>query len=649
MGNVSALQKNDGASAAAKSQEYLDMEENFPLNIAVTGETGSGKSSFVNAFRGVDNRDERAAPTGVVETTMEVTPYPHPTFPDVTLWDLPGIGSKMFPADGYLKLVGFEKFDFFIIVSADHFRDNDVKLAKEIQKMGKKFYFVRSKTDVNICLEESRQRESNMEMYLTQTRESCIQGLQRQGLKSPQVFLVSSFDPHLYDFPVLVETLNRELPELKRDAFQSAMPNVSPENIDGKRKMSGSITTDLRNREQIEEEIREALQNNDRASAAARIQTYLKREKDIPLHIAVTGESGAGKSTFVNAIRGIDSRDERAAPTGTTETTKNVTSYPHPNFPNVVFWDLPGVGTMKFPAAEYLKLVGFERFDFFIIISADRFTENDVKLAKEVQRMEKRFYFVRSKIDNNIRDERRSQREFSAERTLRQIREKCVQGLEELGVESQVFLVSSIDLHLYDFPLLAETLERELPELKRDSFLLAMPNISLEVIKRKKKAFTVKVILAATLSAAVAAVPLPGLSVAVDVPLLVRIIKEYVSVFGLDTPSLQRLANHTGVPLDDLMKVIKSPLAANDVTSDLVSGLLAQHPSMSAPEIPDGFFPDVTTVIKVLGILTSMTLSFTTTYRALKSCLSELADDAQRVFQRALSLNTTERERQNES
>ncbi|XP_023250532.1 T-cell-specific guanine nucleotide triphosphate-binding protein 1-like [Seriola lalandi dorsalis] len=165
-------------------QEHLEQQNNIPLNIGITGESGSGKSTFVNAFRGVDNRDGKAAPTSCVETTSDVTPYPHPNYPNVTLWDLPGIGTTRFPADKYLQHVGFEKFDFFFIISADRFRENDVKLALEIQRMKKKFYFVRSKIDHNLRNAERSQREFNTEITLTQIRENCIQGLQKQGLAS---------------------------------------------------------------------------------------------------------------------------------------------------------------------------------------------------------------------------------------------------------------------------------------------------------------------------------------------------------------------------------------------------------------------------------------------------------------------------------
>ncbi|TMS20992.1 Interferon-inducible GTPase 5 [Larimichthys crocea] len=385
-------------------------------------------------------------------------------------------------------------------------------------------------------------------------------------------------------------------------------------------------------------EIKEALQNSNQALAAAKIQELLEKETNTPLNIAITGECGSGKSTFVNAFRGIDNKDERAAPTGCVETTLEVTGYPHPNYPNVTLWDLPGVGTMKFPADKYLNRVGFEKFDFFIIISATRFTENDVKLALEIQKMKKKFYFVRSKIDNDIRAEERSQREFSGEQTLAQIRENCIQGLQKQNIASpQVFLISSFDLHLYDFHLLEETLERELPEHKRNALLFAMPNISLEIINKKKMAFQAQIKYYAFISGVVAGVPVPGLSVDVDVALLVGVVTQYVLGFGLDTPSLQRLAETTHVPLKDLMNVIISPLAAKKINAELIRKLLVQSATtavLMAAEEGSRFIP-------VVGIPVAMGLSSMTTYSILNTFLDMLAEDAQRVFKRALGLNTS--------
>ncbi|KAJ3583498.1 hypothetical protein NHX12_017172 [Muraenolepis orangiensis] len=168
-----ALENNDIKLAASITQKRLKDLNSIPLNIGVTGESGSGKSSFVNAFRGIDQEDETAAPTGVVETTMEPEAYPHPQYPNVTLWDLPGIGTPNFTAHQYLKKVEFEKFDFFIIISAGRFKENDAKLAQEIMKMGKSFYFVRAKIDNDLNAEKTK-REYNQENTLQKMREDCI-------------------------------------------------------------------------------------------------------------------------------------------------------------------------------------------------------------------------------------------------------------------------------------------------------------------------------------------------------------------------------------------------------------------------------------------------------------------------------------------
>uniref|UniRef100_A0A8C9ZA83 IRG-type G domain-containing protein n=1 Tax=Sander lucioperca TaxID=283035 RepID=A0A8C9ZA83_SANLU len=325
-----------------------------------------------------------------------------------------------------------------------------------------------------------------------------------------------------------------------------------------------------------------ARRSDGRLLAAEMIQTYLDEQDNIQLNIGITGESGSGKSSFVNAFRGIHNKDEkRAAPTGVTETTTDPTPYPHPNHPNVTLWDLPGVGTTKFPADEYLKKVEFERFDFFIIISADRFREND-----------KKFYFVRSKIDHNIRDEEETQgSEFNEEETLKEIREDCIQGKSE---SPQVFLVSSRKLHLYDFPLLEKTLEEELPAHKKHVLLLALPNVSLEIIIKKKEALQAGIKYRAAMSALGAAVPVPGLSFGTDMVMMVTTIRQYQVTFGLDSASLQRLAQTAGLPLDELRAVMTSPLAGKEINKDLIIKVLSSSVvdlSLTAAEEGFRFIP----------------------------------------------------------
>lgn len=381
--------------------------------------------------------------------------------------------------------------------------------------------------------------------------------------------------------------------------------------------------------------IETALRNNNQALAISIVKEYLKG-KVIPLNIAITGESGTGKSTFVNAIRGIDNGDEGAAPTGSIESSKEALPYFHPNDPNIILWDCPGIGTTKYPAYMYLELIDFKKFDFFIIISDTHFRENDVKLAREIKKMGKKFYFVRSKIDHYLHDEERSQREFNPEKILAQVREKCTEGIRKAGVESlQVFLVSSVDIHLYDFPLLRETFDKDFHAREQSNIavLLATSHISQQINNEKKAAFMAKIKYCSVLSAVVAAVPLPGLSVAVDTAMMVGVVKGYIDGFGLDKKSLQRLADVMGVSLHVIKEETKSPLIAVEITTDLLVKALLQCARivaiLEAAEEGVRFIP-------IFGSLASASLSLLITQLGLSSILNMLAEDAHSVFFKAL-------------
>ncbi|KAM9164526.1 verrucotoxin subunit beta-like isoform 5-T10 [Pangshura tecta] len=180
------------------------------LHVALTGESGSGKSSFLNAFRGLNEDDEGAAKTGVLETGREPTPYQHPKHPNVTIWDLPGFGTPSFPSHTYTKSVNFNHYDLFIIVFSIRFSSCHQILATEIRRMGKKYYYVRSRVDVDLAY-AMRRKPYSEQRVLQEIRDDCIKRMKEVGETSPQVFLISCWDPEKYDFPLLQETLEKEI------------------------------------------------------------------------------------------------------------------------------------------------------------------------------------------------------------------------------------------------------------------------------------------------------------------------------------------------------------------------------------------------------------------------------------------------------
>ena len=87
-------------------ERKLDKWKQIPLNVAVIGRSGVGKSSFINAIRQVEADGEGGAPVGVKETTVDGHhSYPHPSNPLLKFWDLPGVGTDLFPRQTYLSRI----------------------------------------------------------------------------------------------------------------------------------------------------------------------------------------------------------------------------------------------------------------------------------------------------------------------------------------------------------------------------------------------------------------------------------------------------------------------------------------------------------------------------------------------------------------
>ncbi|KAG9317837.1 hypothetical protein JVU11DRAFT_2063 [Chiua virens] len=171
-----------------------------------------------------------------------------------------------------------------------------------------------------------------------------------------------------------------------------------------------------------------------------------------------------GKSSLVNAFRGLHGKDPRAAAAGVTETTLHLTRYADTNPDSLFVWyDIPGAGTLKCPDWQYFNDQGLYVFDSIIVLSDNRLTMTDIAILTNARWFNIPTYIVRSKADQHIRNvmmmdmgydheedgeedvERRNQLYKAARKQLiEKTRENVKSNLEVANLPDQrVYIVSS--------------------------------------------------------------------------------------------------------------------------------------------------------------------------------------------------------------
>nr|XP_032659197.1 LOW QUALITY PROTEIN: interferon-inducible GTPase 5-like [Chelonoidis abingdonii] len=232
---------------------------------------------------------------------------------------------------------------------------------------------------------------------------------------------------------------------------------------------------------------------------------------------------------------------------------------------------LLGIGIPRFWPNTYLQQVNFACYDFFIIFVVHRFKSTHADLAREIKRMGKKFYFVCSKVDMGLCNERRK-KNFSQEDALQRIQSDCIKSPQRQGVSSpQAFLISRWEFDQYDGPGLQEGLADELNAHKRHVSLLPYPAFR-SIFERKTEVLQGQVRVQARTISAIFDL---GLSIACDVPQLMRCMSSYCKSFGLDDDSLVNLAQQVGKPVMDLRAVMRSPLG-KEISSRFTLNLLAR-------------------------------------------------------------------------
>ena len=208
---------------------HPDIAEPLEKNISwfVSSPLKNLTTNLFIVFFSVPDDDENAAKVGAgIETTRTVKEYDHPKNPKVKFWDLPGIGTRNFPSEQYSKLVNLERYHLFLIFTVSRFTEYDLQLAREIKSMGKNFFFVRTKIDVDVQA-EGRKRSFNEEALLQQIRADCSNNLGDLLSNQQDIFLISNHFPGKWDFERLTSAILEALPRCQRESLTLTLTRLS--------------------------------------------------------------------------------------------------------------------------------------------------------------------------------------------------------------------------------------------------------------------------------------------------------------------------------------------------------------------------------------------------------------------------------------
>ena len=266
-----------------------------------------------------------------------------------------------------------------------------------------------------------------------------------------------------------------------------------------------------------------------------------------PVKLAVTGKSGVGKSSFINAIRNMKPGNHGFATTSSSgNTTEKPTVYEYPGNSKITLHDLPGFGTIKLPMNEYEKTMKLYKYDY-ILIFVSNIEENDLEIAKKLKDMEKPFCFVRSKIDVDIQNAKKDGE--SEKEAVEKIISKSLDNLEYAGFnKAKLFVISNHNRKIYQFNDLVSYIQSNLPALKYNvvGFSL-LGELTDDIINNKYQLLKDRLLKVSVASGGLDTAPISKIDGLFKIELIVQELLLYRKAFGFEQQSVKDILKDNNI------------------------------------------------------------------------------------------------------
>ena len=381
-----------------------------------------------------------------------------------------------------------------------------------------------------------------------------------------------------------------------------------------------------RNLESAAEELKASIKKDGPDASFKHYTEILDNWRNVPVKLAVTGKSGVGKSSFINEIRCLKKGDKDFAPISSYgNTTTKPTIYRYPGNPKITLHDLPGFGTTEFPKDEYEEKMELHQYDY-VLIFVGNIEENDIEIAKKLKEMDKPICFVRSQIDRDF-DNARHDSEPTDE-VIKKIKSKSLYILEQNGFkEAMFFAISTRDRRIGQFDELVSYIQSNLPELKSKAVNISMVGVlPIDLIDRKYAILKDRIWKISVTSAGLAAVPVTGVDVVLNLALICKELWLYHKTFGFEQQIVMDIIKADYISQKLTSSSIVKIGAANEAMQQFLLIELGKLATLMAVQSAFDY------ILPIIGSLVSGLTAGGITYRLLYRVLDSCRDDAKLVY-----------------
>ncbi|VDI20239.1 Hypothetical predicted protein [Mytilus galloprovincialis] len=366
------------------------------------------------------------------------------------------------------------------------------------------------------------------------------------------------------------------------------------------------------------------------SGVVAYIKDNMDKWKKEPVKFGIIGGTNSGKSSFVNCVRHVKEGEEGFAIVGRGDTTRVPTPYIHPKSSQIVYWDLPGVGTLDFPKNEYIEQMKIHEYDYFFVFFADVLHEDDLWVARQLIMMNKPFCLVRSKVDKDVK--KGDKQGIDQNSVFVNLRTKTLKSINKhinLKAHCKLFLISCKE-GVGEIDKLVKHIKENVSSIKSEAVVYTLHTLSQEVIEEKFKLLKSRVNKASLGTALISASPIPGIDIYANISILVKEIKHYINVFGLTNKQIRKVSYRDKKQLKckELFGLCSEKKTRKIVTAMFIEKYVVLFAALS---ISDIFLP-------IVGSVISAASTATIVYKFLNEILENLHQDATFVYDLILPL-----------